>query len=185
MSDIDILKELIKEEATVALQFSEYGRKIVVLEENEDVDYRVTINGMPEESQVIIIKADNFTAPKSIFSDLKHECKRADYIIIAKTEQKKVVIYIEMKAKSSTTKSYEVEQQLKGAKCFVAYCVEIVKEFWGEQDFLGKYNHRFVSIRINGNGKMPTRIRNGKHDRPESMLKITSPHRIEFNHLAG
>lgn len=60
MSDIAILKEMIKDTATVPLTKNNYGKNTVILEESND--YSVTINGMPDNEQVIVIKTDAFKA---------------------------------------------------------------------------------------------------------------------------
>jgi hypothetical protein len=182
MSDISILKEMIKDTATVPLK-DDHGKKKVILEEPPPANYSVTIHGMPDDNQTIIIKADVFKAPKEIFANSKHECKRSDFVIVADTDRKKVIICIELKA----GKGKEIVQQLKGAQCFVAYCREIGQSFWNEQDFLKDYEYRFVSITNIGLSKRTTRppkeTDTGKS--PDQMLKITSSKGIQFNHLIG
>lgn len=64
-SDIAILKEMIKESATVPLE-ERNGKKQIILNEPDD-NYYITIYGMPDEDQVIVIKADIFTSPKAVF----------------------------------------------------------------------------------------------------------------------
>jgi hypothetical protein len=184
MSDIAILKEMIKETATVPLENDSYGRTIVKLEEPDDSSYVVTIRGIPEDDEVIVIKADNFESPHTIFNGVKGECKRADFVIVADTRQNKVIICIEMKAKHTTSKEWEIIQQLKGAQCFITYCQKIGKEFWGQPKFLDSYVYRFVSIRNINIAKKPTREKKTHaHDSPERMLKISSPNYLQFNHL--
>jgi len=183
MSDIVIFKEMIRSTATVSLE-NYHGKKKVVLREPAPADYDVTIHGMPEDDEVIVIKADSFTAPKAIFADSKHECKRADFIIVAETDERKVIICIEMKAGKGGTET-EIIQQLKGAKCFVTYCQEIGQAFWNHQNFLNDYEYRFVSIKNISISKRPTRPLTPKdvNDRPDKMLKITSPKGLQFKHL--
>jgi hypothetical protein len=81
----------------------------------------------------------------------------------------------------------EIIRQLKGAQCFVAYCREIGQSFWDHQNFLKEYEYRFVSIRNISIPKKTTRpsSRSPLHDRPDRMLKISSPKGLQFNHLAG
>jgi hypothetical protein len=69
----------------------------------------------------------------------------------------------------------------------VTYCQNIGKCFWNKPDFLDAYHYRFVSIGHISIAKQPTRSKRstGIHDRPENMLKISSPNHLEFNHLAG
>ena len=188
MSDIVILKEMIKTTAVVPLE-AYHSKNKVTLEEPPPAGYSVTIYGMPDDDQTIVIKSDAFTAPKDIFADSKHECKRADFVIVAETDGKKVIICIEMKAGGGKSEA-EIIQQLKGAKCFVSYCREIGQSFWNHQNFLKDYVYRFVSIRKISISKKPTRPLKRMeieeiHDRPDRMLKITSPKGLQFNRLVG
>lgn len=185
MSDIVIFKEMVRSTATVPLE-NYHSKKKVVLKEPPPADYDVTIYGMPEDDEVIVIKADSFTAPKEIFADSKCECKRADFIVVAETGQTKVIICIEMKAGKGGTET-EIIQQLKGAQCFSAYCREIGQAFWNHQNFLKGYVYRFVSIRNISISKRPTRSSkpSAVHDHPDKMLKLTSPKGLQFKQLVG
>ncbi|NEN88758.1 MAG: hypothetical protein F6K48_07435 [Okeania sp. SIO3H1] len=185
-SDIDLLKRMIQPEATVALE-SEYQKNIVKLIEVSD-DYTVTIRGMPNDDEVIVIKVDTFSAPTTIFLGNRGESKRADFAIITDTIEKgKFIVFIEMKRGKKTSKEKEIIQQLKGAQCFVEYCQAIGKSFWEKGDFLDNYKYRFVSIKNITVNKKPTRSKSKDdiHDTPENMLKISSPNHIQFNHLIG
>ncbi len=198
MGDIEILQAMILDAAKVPLE-SNGNRNRVILREPDLPDCSVTINGMPSDDQVIVIKADAFVAPRTVFAGSKGECKRADFIIIANTEVKKVIICIEMKAKAGTSLEWEIIQQLKGAQCFVGYCQQVGKVFWEEKDFLNGYMYRFVNIRNINNVDVRTtkELKNDSlkktkgqskpdiHNRPERMLKINSPRYIEFNRLIG
>jgi hypothetical protein len=185
MSDIAILKQMIKETATIPLE-DRHSKKQVTLTEPAPVNYSIIINGMPDDHEVIVIKADAFNSPKTVFKGKLGECKRADFVIVADTENKKVILCIEMKGGKGGSET-EIIQQLKGAQCFVAYCREIGQLFWEQQNFLSDYVYRFVSIREISISKQKTRIERpkGNHDRPERMLKISSPHYLQFNHLIG
>lgn len=182
MSDIAILKSMFKEEATEILE-DHNGKKKVTLKELDLPVYSVTIYGMPNDDEVIILKADKFISPNKIFKSSKGECKRADFVIIAERGNKKVILCIEMKSKKGSLES-EIIQQLKGATCFVAYCQEIGRLFWNQKDFLKNYEYRFISIRDITVPKKPTRTSpTDIHDRPEKMLKINSPKYITFDSL--
>jgi hypothetical protein len=183
MTDLEILHEMIKDTAKVSLT-DNYEKKQVILTEPQH-DYSVTISGMPEDA--IVIKADAFKSPDTIFAGTKNECRRADFIIVADTGSKKVILCIEIKAKTDSKK--EITQQLTGTQCFVAYCREIGRSFWNQRNFLDDYAYRFISIGHTGSiNKRKTRIdrQSSSHDRPDKMMKIHWPnHRLEFNHLAG
>jgi hypothetical protein len=183
MSDIAILREMIQTTATVSLE-DHHSKKKVTLEEPYPADYSVTIHGMPNDDKVIVIKADTFSSPNAVFQGKYGECKRADFVIVADTGNNKVIICVEMKAGRGGSEK-EIIQQLKGAKCFVTYCQEIGKSFWVQQNFLDMYKYRFISIRNISISKRSTRssAQTPKHDRPEQMLKITSPKGLQFNSL--
>lgn len=184
-SDIDILKQMIKPTATVPLEYQKH-KKVVKLTEPSD-SYEVTIYGMPDDDRVIVIKVDAFRTPTTVFQGNRGECKRADFVIIADTDKKKVIICIEMKGGKKTSKEKEIIQQLKGAECFVAYCQAIGQLFWEQQNFLSAYEYRFVSIKDIKIAKEKTKFyrKTDSHDRPENMLKISSPHYLQFNYLIG
>jgi hypothetical protein len=182
MSDIDIFHKLIKDSAKVPL-VDNYGKKQVILTEPQHSNSSVTISGLPDN--VIVIKADAFKSPDTVFAGSMGECKRADFVIAADANKKKVILCIEFKAWRKDR--WKIVQQLKGAQCFVSYCREIGRTFWNRRDFLEGYEYRFVSIGHTGIPKRKTRIerKSGVHDRPDRMLKINSPGRLHFNHLAG
>jgi hypothetical protein len=185
MSDIAILKEMLKDSVTLTLESHPHNsvKKQVTLKET---DYTVTVAGMPTESEVVVIKTDAFISPNAVFQNSKHECKRADFVIIANTNKHKVIICIELKSRSTTSTEAAVIQQLKGAKCFVAYCQEIGKVFWQDKSFLDDYDYRYVSIRNIGIPLKSSRTKKAPiHDQPERMLKISSPNHLQFNHLTG
>ncbi len=185
-SDIFILKRMIQPRATVTLEKSEYQKNIVRLIEVSD-NYTVTIHGMPDDDEVIVINADAFSAPTTIFQGTKGECKRADFVIIADTIKKgKFILCIEMKGGKKTSKDKEIIQQLKGAQCFVEYCQAIGKSFWDKRNFLDNYEYRFVSFKNIKISKKPTQSKSKDdiHKTPENMLKISSPDYVQFNYSA-
>jgi hypothetical protein len=110
----------------------------------------------------------------------------ADFVIIADTDTKKVILCIEMKMKTETSTEKKIIEQLKGAKCFATYCQKIGKEFWAQPTFLDSYVYRFVTIRNINIHKRPTREKQTlTHDGPERMLKISSPKGLQFDRLIG
>lgn len=181
MPDIEILNQMIKADAKVELEDRNGVNQVKLVEPQNNTS--VTVSGVPQNA--IVIKADAFNSPDSVFQGTKGECKRADFVIVADGSNKKVIICIEMKAGKDSEK--EIIQQLTGAQCFITYCQEIGKSFWQESGFLKGYAYRFVSINRISIAKRKTRIdrHSSAHDRPDKMLKISSPNRLEFNHLAG
>ncbi|MFZ3016931.1 MAG: hypothetical protein WA056_00580 [Gallionella sp.] len=183
MPDLDILKQLIHPNAMVPLTVT-YGKKSVELSEPQYPSSVVTVSNVPEDA--IVIKVDSFKSPDAVFSNSKGECKRADYVIVSNANNKKRIIFIEIKATKDRENS--IIKQLTGAKCFMLYCQAIGKEFWNQNDFLKDYKYRFVSIGHTSIAKRKTRIErkcSSIHDQPEKMLKIASPNHLQFNQLAG
>ena len=142
MSDIAILKEMIKDTATVPLVDYHNSKKLILEEKDEKkpddkkANYTVDIVGLPDDSDVIVIKVDAcFKSPNSIFNSGDNNiCKRSDFVVIADTGTDKVIVCIEMKAGWPDSK--EIRQQLKGSQCFIRYCQEIGKLFWNQDNFL-------------------------------------------------
>ncbi len=182
MRDIEILRQMIKDRARMPL-VDNYGKNMVKLTEPQQANALVTIFGVPDDA--IVIKADTFRSPDTVFNGSKGECKRADFIIVADTGTKKVIICIEMKKKKGPEN--DIIDQLKGSKCFITYCREIGRSFWNKRDFLNGYAFRFISIGHISINKRTTRIirKAAVHNRPNRMLKIDWPHYLQFNHLAG
>jgi hypothetical protein len=185
MSDIEILKALLQESARVALETSAYDKTQVKLEEAE-ANYSITIHQMPEEDEVVIFKPDILPPPTALFTNSKGEWKRSDFVIVANTQRQKVIICIELKGGKGGSET-EIKQQLMGARCLVAYCRAIGREFWQRPDFLEGYGYRFVSIREIKLNKKPTRTKakSGLHDGVDRLLKITSPSHLTFKGLVG
>jgi hypothetical protein len=176
-TDIEILREMFKESAIEAV-FKQKGKqkgeknRLILGEDNQN--YKVTILGMPEEKQVIIIKSDKFENPQAVFKGNYGECKRSDYAIVVEDDERKVIIYVELKSRGTTSSEKNVINQLLGSECFIFYCQKIGQLFWQKSNFLDGYSTRFVrfanspSIR-----KTTTRVdKKQNNDRPERMLKI-------------
>ena len=189
-SDFDILHDLIRDEALARVEFP-YGKKTIVLEEpghQQQSAYSLRINDVPDDA--VAFRADAFPAPNHLFKNDKGECKRADFVVIASDGKTNWIIYVEMKRGKGPSEK-QITQQLRGTQCLVAYCRAIGQEFWQERRFLKKesYQQRFISVRDIGIPKKPRSVppESGRHDVPERMLKINSPHRgnLRFNHLVG
>jgi hypothetical protein len=181
MHDLDILDQMIKDSAKVKIE-SRYQKPLLVLNEPKS-DYSVEICGLPDNA--IVINADAFESPKSVFNGNKGECKRADFIVVADMGRNKVIIIIEMKRDKDDRN--KIEKQLMGAKCFLAYCKEIGKSFWNEKDFLSGYDYRFVCINRINLAKRRTRPdrEDCLHDEPGKMMRIDWSSRLQFNKLVG
>jgi len=186
MPHINILKEMFKSSEVIPLEDHPYGNGTKQVTLSEENLYSVAIKGLPEEGSVIVLKIDNFPAPSKIFKGSKGECKRADFVIITNSGNKKIVLFIEMKAKSTTEKSQHIIKQLKGAQCVIKYIEEIGKLFW-DNDFLEGFKYRSVALMDININKKESRNSSAEqiHDSPDSMLKIKAPCYIQYNQLIG
>ena len=193
-SDLDILRELIKDEALVNVAKDEHGKNFLDLKEpGEGIlsGYNLKVRNPPQDT--IAIKSDMFPPPKKIFRNTKGECKRADFVIISKHHGgKSWIVYVEMKRGKYGSET-EIIQQLFGSSCFIDYCRAVGRTFWRKPKFLGEreYQQRYVSVKNIGVNKRPSRSRRvggpPLHDCPENMLKISAPrpNGIWFNELIG
>ncbi len=193
LSDIDILKEMINETATVQLKEQQDGKgyKYSVTLTEPQHSYSVTIDRMPEDDKVIVIHLDTyFPAPRNIFTGSKGECKRADFVIVTNTGTEKIILCLEIKKTKDSNST--IIQQLTGAQCFVAYCKEIGKAFWPKDNFLDAYQYRFVCIGHISIPKKKTQIKSSInknqdskeiHDCPNRRLKISYSGSLLFARL--
>ena len=84
----------------------------------------------------------------------------------------------------------DVEQQLRGAECFIGYCKCIGKSFWKSEKFLDDYQYRFVSIAGININKQSTRFYQPRnqpkgisHDSPDAFLEILERQSLYFDEL--
>ncbi len=184
VNDIQILQEMLNPDAQVMLQ-SRQGRPSVQLTDSQS-GTTVEIKGLPHNS--IVIRAEDFENPLTIFNGSRGERKRADFVIVSNDERgKKWIICIETQEMDSKLASHVI-QQLKGASCFVSYCRCIGKSFWELEEFLDDYQYRFVSITdLNFNRSrrrtQPFHSPGELHNRPDLFLKISRSPTIYFRKL--
>ncbi|MCY3723843.1 MAG: hypothetical protein OXG97_16610 [Candidatus Poribacteria bacterium] len=184
MNDIQILQEMLHPDAQVMLQ-SGSGRPSAQLTDLQS-DMTVEIKGIPPDS--IVIRAEDFENPLTIFNGTKGERKRADFVIVSNDERgRKWIICIETQ-EMDAKQAFHVVQQLKGAYCFISYCKYIGKSFWVSDDFLNGYQYRFVSIvELNFNRSkrrtQPFQSMGQLHNRPEVFLKISRSPTVLFHKL--
>jgi len=185
MTELDVLDRMIENSAKVDIKSkSDSDKASVTLKEPQSPTSEVTIYGLPLDA--IVIKVDAFKSPDTILTEARGQRKRSDYIIVANKNDKKNILHIEIKTTKGNEK--DIINQLKGSVCFVGYCKEIAKEFWYENDFLSEFNPRFVSITRTGSiNKKRTRINkeNTPNNTPERMMKLSYPHKPQFNQLVG
>ncbi|MXV84495.1 type I restriction enzyme HsdR N-terminal domain-containing protein [Candidatus Poribacteria bacterium] len=184
MNDIQILREMLTPNIQVTLQPGQ-GRPSVQLTDLQS-GATVEIKGIPPHS--IVIRAEDFENPLTVFNGTKGERKRADFVIVSNDERgRKWIICIETQEMDAKLASHVV-QQLKGAYCFITYCQCIGKSFWASDDFLNGYQYRFVSIvELNFNRSkrrtQPFQSMGQLHNRPEIFLKISRSPTVLFHKL--
>ena len=181
VNDIQILQEMLDPAAQVMLQ-SGPGRPFVQLTDLQS-GTTVEIKGLPHNS--IVIRAEDFENPLTIFNGSKGERKRADFVIVSNDESdRKWVICVETQGGNKA--KGEVTAQLKGAACFIGYCKCIGKSFWESQGFLDGYQYRFVSIaglNMKKIGIKPIQSEKVPHDHPENFRRILRHPIIHFHRL--
>ena len=146
----------------------------------------VEITDLPHDS--IVIRAEIFKPP-TVFKGSKGERRRADFVIVSDVATEKWIICIETQA--GTGKDPEdVEQQLRGAHCFIGYCKCIGKSFWQSEKFLDNYQYPFISISGININKQSTRFykprnqsREKSHDSPDTFREILGHQSLDFNEL--
>ena len=172
MDDFDRLQELIKDEALASIAQVSGQSNTATLVEHGNHNYTLRITGIPNDT--IAFRTDGFPAPKLLFKNSRHECKRADYVIVARKDRRRWIIYVDMK--STKDRRWEIVCQLRGAKCVVAYCRAIIGEFWGDQEFLNGYAEHFVSVKNIGINKRPTREpQRSINNNPEDVFILPAP----------
>ncbi|MYC77334.1 hypothetical protein F4X10_16345 [Candidatus Poribacteria bacterium] len=181
MNDIQILQEMLAPAAQVILQPGP-GRPSAQLTDLQS-GTTVEIKGLPHNS--IVIRAEDFENPLTIFNGSKGERKRADFVIVSNDESdRKWVICVETQGGNKA--KGEVTAQLKGAACFIGYCKCIGKSFWRSHGFLDGYQYRFVSIaglNMKKIGIKPIQSEKGPHDHPENFRRILRHPIIHFHRL--
>ena len=194
MNDIEILREMLISAAQVPLQQGPYSSSVELTDKQGDTT--VEIKRLPNDS--IIIRAEDFEDPLTVFEGSKDERKRADFVIVSNEDTKKWIICIETQGGNYKLASH-VEAQLKGAQCFMCYCKCIGRSFWREENFLDGYKYRFVSMaNINFRKKKTGTNPNKKtkrsraphiqskgklHDTPDAFLKISRSPSLLFRNL--
>ena len=182
VNDIQILREMINPDVQVILQPAE-GKSFVQLTDLQS-GTTVRINGVPHDS--IVIRAEDFENPLTVFNGSKGERKRADFVIISNDENEKNWIICIETQESNSKKAWHVTQQLKGAYCFISYCKCIGKSFWESEEFLDGYQYRFVSIvdiNFNRNKRKTQPFERELHNRPDIFKKLPQSPTIYFSKL--
>ena len=184
MNEITILQEMLSDGAQVPLQQTA-GQTSVLLKDKQSKT-TVEITEIPQDS--IVIRAEVFKPP-DIFKGSKGERRRADFVIVSNTETDKWIICIETQ-KGTGKDAEDIEQQLRGAECFIGYCKCIGKSFWQSAKFLDGYKYRFISISGINIDKQSTRfyipqnLTSGQlHDSPATFREFYDRQSLYFDEL--
>jgi hypothetical protein len=182
MNDTETLRNLFKPRVYVNMTTNAHGKYEVTLEEPLQPDSSVKICRLPGDT--VIVNVDLFEGPNHVFNCDTGICKRADYAIIS--ESRRSVLYVELK--SGSYGQCDVVKQLIGAKCFISYCREVVRQFWGNPSFMEGYCERFVSfVHVSASQRPISEPSRAIHDCPTNFMKIKHPNRNfqHFNRLIG
>ncbi len=185
MSDLDLLRKMIREDVIVGARRTDSGRFSLRLEEtntSKGSEYSIELCNVPQEC--IAIKVDRFVAQKKFFRNDKGQSRRSDYIIITSFKSNNWIIYIELKKGKGTTST--IVQQLKGSQCLIDYCRSLGRSFWGASTFLesSDYQLRFVTLRAISMNKTGTKRRpKFVHDSPDTMLTLFANNQLQFREL--
>ena len=86
MNDIEILKEMLISDAQIPLR-QQQGRFPSVELTDRQANTTVQIKGLPQDS--IVIRAEDFEDPLTVFAGSKGERKRADFVIVSNGDRGK------------------------------------------------------------------------------------------------
>ena len=117
--------------------------KSITLSEDNQQTYKVLIRKV--NSKCIAIKVEDFPQDNEFFSNNKHENSRGDYIIIDANDTNKILVSI-IELKSGDPNNSEVKLQLKGARCFANYILEVANFFYDCSLSGKKIEYRFACI---------------------------------------
>lgn len=178
------LKELFATNLYVST-FVKHGRNCVRLKETgKNARLReVTIMDLPTDS--IVLNIEKFEQPKTLFRGKNGECKRCDYILALAKENRRFLLFIEMK--SGRFKESGVQQQFKGSECVMDYCNAVLERFHSQNGLFKSYEKRFVIFYKPSLAKRTTQPfkKSTKNDSPERALKYPSPHNPSIKTLLG
>ena len=190
---IDKLKELIHPNAIQIPCYDALKKeKIFTLVEKKSPGSQIRIAGIPEGS-VIFNLDDFFPIPKPplpyIFTaEYKSVCCRADYVIVSPDcldENKNHIVFIEMK--NGVDEMSHIRDQLRGARCFMDYCVSLINHFWKcKITEIDEDDCRYVACLKTGSD-VGNRYDNNEppHTNVDDPLKLEGRRLYRYNQLIG
>ncbi len=184
MNDITILKEMLSEGAQIPLQQREDKYSAVL--KDKQAGTTLQILALPHNS--VVIRAEVFKQP-NVFKKERGVRRRADFVIVSSVGTEKWIVCIETKRGEKKDREH-IEQQLRGAQCFIGYCRCVGQSFWQSESFLDGYQYRFVSVANIKAGKQSTRFykpgdpsARALHDKPDTFLEILGRQTLYFPEL--
>lgn len=183
MSDIDVLKKLIRHEYLGVPSQDTYGKPYLKLTEPK-AGYEITIWNVPENS--LAVKADEFKGGERFFSGEHGECRRADTIVFSETSDQLLVLCVELT--QAKKKWSEIEYQLMGSKCLLDYIDSIARHFLASPLSIGDAAVFFMKIgNIDKKSLMKRRTQNTtqfvESEKLGKVLVLSNPKRIDFKTL--
>ncbi|RJP25406.1 MAG: hypothetical protein C4527_17200 [Candidatus Omnitrophota bacterium] len=139
----------------------------------------VEICGLVDES--LILKLDRTSI--QLFKG-GHANKQCDYVIFSESQGNKCAVFVNLK--STNFQREKLILQFRGAQCLIDYFDVVLNRFESCCNLLKNYEHYFVMFYKTSINKMPTRPRKGRQSSnrsPETVLKITDPHQLNFDAL--
>ncbi len=181
---LEILCQMIHADAKEPITRN-YRNHSVTLREPQQPDSTVEIHGLPHDA--IIIKLDKFPDPGHFFNKERGECRRADYAIVTDTNGSKRLLVIEIKRENDQHNF--LTQQFRGARCVLAYCEEVARQFYDCGDLFQGFEFRYIAFcrtcsRLRKQKTRPP-MTGKRHDKPHLFMKIENPNHIQYNHLVG
>lgn len=179
MPDIIKIKELINNKAKVSITIDN-GVYVAELKEMKEPTSIIRVAGIPQNS-IIINLDDFFPEPNQIFASKKHECCRADFILISSNGDDKQIVFIELKG--GDVKKKHVKDQMRGAECFSRYVVAILDIFWQYSMPLQDYKKHYVLCKYTSSNKRTTdySLEYKTNDTLDSILTTKGSHTFQYN----
>lgn len=191
--DFKLVRKLIKKNALTERE-TQMGN-LVLEEKSNNVSYKLTVSDIPSSVlDIIAIKSDMFDVPSAFFNCNSGECKRADFVVIARYKNRGHIIFLEMvKENNKTSKKLSPKSdddfrlQLIGSACLLDYCKSIANGFFGIVGFLDSsiYDSHFVAIQLGNLRKTGwKKVVRAENSTPTTMRKlVVGSHRISYGDM--
>jgi len=116
-----------------------------------------------------------------LFSGINREARRCDYILITSRDNKKRVLFIELKSYNFSKR--EVDEKFMATEAILNYCSTILDKFYGEKNIMKSVEKRFVLFYKSRINKRNTRNGRRNYETTDSIFKVSNPREVPFNSL--